>query len=204
VIDFEAVIRHFGPQAVSLLLSSKWKDADNKAAQALRTQSTPDRPKEIINWLRSYAVFQGITSPERHAIATAVLRWADSRGEGGRLTTVDDICQAHDSLKEDCVKAYGKKRDFTSLASKALWLRYPDDVPIFDSFAQRTLWMFSKLENGITPLAGKVSEYRQFVHIWRAFYEQYKAAIADIVPENYPYPVRVFDVILWIVGSPGY
>lgn len=206
LIDLEAVIRHFGPQAVSILLSPEWEGADNKAIQAVRDKSSPDRLQEVTSWLRYYAVFQGITRPERYALSGAFLRWADARDQQERLATVDAICQAHESLVAECIIAYGKNRDFTSLASKALWLRYPDDVPLFDSYARRALSVFSRLECGITPPNGGASDYRQFIHVWKALYDNdlYREAIAAIEMHNYPYPVRVFDVILWIVGSPGY
>ena len=206
LIDLEAIIRHFGPQAVSLLLSSKWEGADNKAVQAVRDKSSPDRIQEVTSWLRYYAVFQGITGPERHALSEAFLRWADAREQQARLTTVAAICQAHESLVAECIIAYGRNRDFTSLASKALWLRYPDDVPLFDSYARRALSVFSKLDCGITHPDSGFSDYHQFIHVWKALYynDRYRAAIAAIEMHNYAYPVRVFDVILWIVGSPGY
>jgi hypothetical protein len=204
VVDFEAVIRHFGPQAVSILHSPKWADTDNKVIQAVNNQSAPDRIEVMRGWLQSYGVFRGITHLQQLPIASAVLQWADSREERGKLTTADDICQAHESLMEFCIAAYGKNRDFKSLASKALWLCYPDDVPLFDSRTQCALCVFSKLEDGIAPRADDASEYRQFVHVWKAFYEKYKDTITSLEMHNYPYPVRVFDVILWIIGSPGY
>jgi hypothetical protein len=202
MIDIDAVIRHFGPEAVSSLLS--WEAKDNKALRAVSIKSTPNRAEEVLRWLHYYGVFQGIPGPKRSEIAAAVLRWADSRDEQKSLATVDAICQAHESLMAECVEAYGKNRDFTSLASKALWLCFPEDVPLFDSFARRTLWVVSKLDGGAIPTAAGSSEYRQLAHIWKALYARHAATIAEIEMHGYPYRVRVLDVILWIIGSPGY
>jgi hypothetical protein len=64
-----------------------------------------------------------------------------------------------------CSHADGRSRDFTSLASKALWLSYPHDVPIFDSFVQRALWVIAKLEDGGMKGPTGGSEYRRFIHM---------------------------------------
>lgn len=202
MLDIKAVIRHFGPQSISILL--KQEEFDTKALQAVKDSSASDRVYVILGWLQSYKVFQGIPGPQRTAIAEAILRYADLPRQRGGLATEDDLCQAHKSLLEECVEAYGKERDFTSLASKALWLCYPDDVPLFDNFARRALWVFAKMESGITPLADTEPEFRQFVHIWKSLYARYKDTIDEIDMHAYPHTVRVFDVILWIVGSPEY
>jgi hypothetical protein len=103
-----------------------------------------------------------------------------------------------------CSAAYGRERDFTSLASKALWLRYPDIVPMFDSFAQRALWVISKIERDTAPTADEKSKYRKFACVWKTLYERYASAIAAVDLQGYRYPVRIFDKILWIVGTPRY
>src|SRR6266567_2337720 len=133
-----------------------------------------------------------------------VLVWADSAQDRARLTTVDAICEAHDSLMVQCATAYGRKRDFTSLASKALWLCYRNDVPIFDSYSNRALSVLSKLERSITTPDERASQYRQFACVWNSFYERFQAIMDGIDTQGYPYPVRVFDVTLWMIGAPGY
>jgi hypothetical protein len=214
MVIFEAVISRFGPEAVNLLLNDKDVKADDEAIHAVKAQSDTERVDKIRHWLQIYEVFQYIPGPQRSAIAAAVLCWADSRDISIRLTTEDALCKAHESLMNKCVEAYGKERDFKSLASKALWLCYPNDVPIFDSFAQRALWVFAKIDNDITPLSDnalidlapqlKNREYRQFVHIWKALYDLNKQSIDALEKHDYPYSVRVFDKILWIIGSPYY
>jgi hypothetical protein len=203
MIDFEAVIRHFGAQAVRLQLVEAGT-TDKNALDAVRSQTRPDRVAVVIRWLHDYQVFQGIDGGKRTTITEAVLDWADSKAPRSDLTTLEDLVGAHTELMTACSKADGRGRDFTSLASKALWLRYPDVVPLFDSFVQRTLWIVSKIEMDIAPLDNDKSEYRKFVCVWRALYERYSSAIAAIDLQGYPYRVRIFDKILWIVGAPVY
>ena len=64
MIDFEAVIRYFGPQAVAGLIEEAqvW---DGRAIQAMKTKFGPsqldiDRIAKIRSWLTAYNVFQGI------------------------------------------------------------------------------------------------------------------------------------------------
>jgi hypothetical protein len=176
----------------------------DKALLALGDSTAPDRIEVIRDWLQSYQVFQGIEGPTRIAIATAVLKWADSRDLRRDSTTVDSLNEVHAELMDICTIANGENRGFTSLASKALWLCYPETVPIFDTFAQRTLWVISKLEPDITPLPDSDPEYRKFVHVWKALYDRYASAIDEIDLGTYPYHVRIFDKILWLLGEPRY
>jgi hypothetical protein len=203
MISLEAVIRHFGQEALRLQLAESEK-GDSKTLLALENRAAPDRSEVIRSWLQSYAVFQGIDGPNRPAIATALLEWGDSRNLQRDLRTVNALVAAHEELMTVCTRANGKKRDFTSLASKALWLCYPNSTPIFDRFAQRTLWVISKLEPDITVLPDTEPEYRKFVHVWKALYDRYTSAINEIDLGTYPYRVRIFDKILWLIGEPRY
>jgi hypothetical protein len=204
VIDFEAIILHWGPQAVATLTSPDWGYPDREAIEAVRTPTDPIRIAVMRDWLQRYRVFLGIEGRKRTNIAAAVLQWADSPNRPTCLSTADAICAQHESLREACIAAYGKERNFTSLASKALWLRYPEDVPLFDSYVKRTLWVLSKLESGIVSPDNGASEYQRFVTVWKAFYDRYKTAWGKIEMKGYKYPVRAFDVMLWMIGSPGY
>jgi hypothetical protein len=207
VINIEAVIRHFGEEALRLQLEI-FESTDRRALQILDNRTALDRSEGIRGWLQKYMVFQGIGGPTRLAIATAVVEWADSCDLQRDLTSVNALAAAHgelnDKVKAVCTRASGKERDFTSLASKALWLCYPDSVPIFDSFTQRALWVISKLEPDIIPVRGNEPEYRKFVHIWKALYERCADALNRIDVGNYPYRVRIFDKILWLIGEQHY
>lgn len=88
-------------------------------------------------------------------------------------------------------------------SQEALWLCYPASVPLYDSFTQCALWVLSKLLD-IDPLPKAEPEYRQFVHMWKALYQRYESTLNEIPLGNYPYRVRIFDMVLWLVGQPRY
>ena len=74
---------------------------------------------------------------------------------------------------------------------------------MFDSYAQRALWVLAKLEFGIAaPTSGP--DYFQFVSVWKQLYEKYLPTVSCLDAEGYPYPVRVFDGILWLIGKNQY
>jgi hypothetical protein len=175
MIDFETVLKHFGPQAVTLQLSEA--KIDLLALQIIknkpdRAQSSADRVAAIRNWLRLYEVFQGIDNHKRTAIAECVLPWADSQTEEDNTETIGALVETHKMLMDKCCLAFGTDRDFTSLASKAMWLRYPHSVPLFDSFAQRALWVISKFERDIAPSPQEKSEYCKFALAWKTLYDR--------------------------------
>ena len=203
VISFETVIRRFGPQALRLQLEESEK-IDSKTLLLLENRTASGRSEGVRSWLQSYQVFQGIEGPKRIAIAAVVVEWADARDAQRNLANVDSLVKAHGEMMATCERANGVKRDFTSLASKVLWLCYPQDVPLFDSFAQCALHVVSKLEADIAPLSDSNSEYQQFVHVWMALYHRYTNAVTAIDIGDYPYRVRIFDKILWLLGEPRY
>jgi hypothetical protein len=205
VISFDTVIRRFGPLAMRIQLMES-EETDSMALAALNNKAAPgsDRAEAIRSWLQSYQVFQGIDGPKRIAIAAAVVQFFDARDPHRDLTSVDALVKAHAEMMTACQEANGDKRDFTSLASKALWLCYPSNTPLFDAFAQSALHVISKLEPDISTLPASDSEYYKFAHVWMALYQRYSAAIDAIDIGDYPYHVRIFDKILWLIGEPRY
>lgn len=210
LIDFEAVIRDFWPKALRTI--QDWGDLehDGEGIKAVTDKQLPTRRQDLRGWLRSYGVFQGLTSAQRDQIVDGVLAWADGRNLLRDLTTPEALADTHRELMGAICKAFmanspeAKKRDFTSLASKALWLCYPYSVPIFDGWARHALYIVSKIEDGVTPISERRPEYEQFVHVWKHLYTKYEWVLGSLDMGTYPYRVRVFDRILWLIGRPSY
>jgi hypothetical protein len=137
-----------------------------------------------------YKVLQGITGAKRDAIANATLEWADRQREASRLDTLDSLVRAHAELMAACSGADGRGRDFTSLASKALWLRYFHVVPLYDRFAHDGLWMISKLERDLPPTPNGTSKYGAFAVRWKFLYDRNALSIDAIDNKGYPYVSR--------------
>jgi hypothetical protein len=207
MIDFEAIIRNLWPNAVKgLMLGHAY---DMKAILALSREDDPNRRDTIRDWLQEYRVLRvrGIAT-QRDKIADAVLKWADSRDRDRNLDGPDALSAAHEELMKAVCDAYidgsqNSQRAFTSLTSKALWLCYPDKVPMFDSYARCALLVLAKLEIGIAAPPNE-DDYYQFVSVWLQFYTRYLDAISSLDTDGYPYRVRVFDNILWMIGKDQY
>ena len=208
MMNFETVVRHYWPKALrNIKEDPKELERDQEAIKAVTDRQLPisKRRDDLRKWLWFYRVLQGLTTDEELKIAGAVLGWADDdRNRSRDLTTAEALAAAHAELMKVVCQAYGKRRDFTSLASKALWLCYPESVPMLDGWTRNALYVISKIENGINPIAEKTPEYEQFVHVWKQLYSKYKETIENLDIGTYPYRVRVFDRILWLIGRPSY
>lgn len=202
MLNFDALIRHFGPAAVEMSLRES--EQDSKAISAIRDQWMENRTKAIRKWLNFYNALQGLKGDKRDAVSETALKWADSQTSESKLETMVALVNAHADLEKACSQAYGKDREFTSLASKALWLRYPNQIPICDGFVEQALWTLSKLEPDLPSVPEGATRYGAFVLIWRTLYDRYAPSIAAIDNKGYPYRVRIFDRILWLVGAPVY
>lgn len=89
-------------------------------------------------------------------------------------------------------------------ADHAKFLHPSESTVIYDSYAQRALWMISKLEVDIAPPENNWVAYRKFVYAWKALYDRHAPALDAIDAGNYPYRVRIFDKILWMLGKEDY
>lgn len=204
MIDFDAIIKTFGPKAVANLNQSNSRDSDERAINAIRNRNVNNREAILKNWLRSYSVFQGIIDERREAITKVVLQWSDSLGESIELKSLDEICKAHAELRSRCEDTAGKHRRFISLASKAIWLRSPENVPIYDQYAQDALFFLCKLDTQPPAIGERQPDYERFARFWKDRYDRHEKALSEIAMNGYKYRARVFDVILWLIGRPGY
>ena len=202
MLNFDQVIRTIGPQAYELQQLDVTGDA--KALNAVSSRNDIARSQSIINWLRYYAVWRGLNSAERNMIAQAALAWCDSQPATSSRADLEYLVRAHEELARACRAAVNGKRQFESLASKVLWLRYPYDTPIFDGNAQRALWVLSKCQSRVLLVPPKATTYGQFTAVWNQFYSRHRGAIESIDIGDYPYRVRIFDRILWMLGAPRY
>lgn len=137
MLDFDAVIQWFWLRAVKAV---NWDHPryDEKALEAINREGIPNRRDAIRDWLQAYRVLRvrGIAT-QRNEIADAILKWADARDRERNLETPTELSAAHKELTGSVLDAYlrsseNQSREFTSLTSKALWLCYPEKVPMFD------------------------------------------------------------------------
>ena len=206
MVDIEAIVRRYVDDAISAQIKDH-RDHDRIAIQALQQRDQDNRHGVLREWLTWYRVFQGLKNEERGRVTKAVLTLVDRLDCKTVCRNQSTIMATCDRLNEACGKevrrrADGGKRDMTSLASKALWCRFPDKVPIYDSFAQRALWVLSRLCETVPPSQG--SEYERFARMWFALYPKALPIIEGANMYGYRYEVRIFDKILWLIGKPDY
>jgi hypothetical protein len=206
LIDIPGIARAYLDHAVSLSKREAKVDAPALEAVHNRNRAQNNRVDDLKNWLQKYHVFHGVITAHRYKVTKAILDFAD-RGERDRLLslTFNQLIPKFDALHDACCSAVGLRRDFTSLTSKALWCCYPSAVPVYDNFTQHALWIISRLSD-LSPSQGHppAHRYRPFAEVWLAMYRQVRSMIDEADLRGYPYKVRVFDKVLWIVGEPNY
>ena len=208
MIDVQQLVEKFIDKAVYSLINEKiggipLREIDERAIEGLLAKSGLDRSKRIEGWLRSYGVFQGVKAPARVMIADKVVEFADQISDEPKSYSDPIILQEFDRLHK-LVKSITLDREVISLCSKALWACYPYCVPIYDSFACRALWVIGRLLDIHVQNNGNRNPYPQFHAVWCRLYEQCLPYIQDEKLRGYPYKVRVFDKIIWLIGQPTF
>lgn len=184
-------------------------EIDKQAIAALKDQGQDYavRVRTITGWMHYYRVLRGLNGSDASAVAGAILQFADAKRPiptQGR----DSLLARFDELYRMCNSAVRPKKDnsprsLVSLASKGLWCCYPDVVPLFDANAERALWSITRLLRSKRP-ADQVSQYEKFVSIWLDVFQEVQHVIDPTRLAGYPFKIRVFDRILWIIGEPAY
>ena len=187
MLKLNELISHFGPKAVAQLCYEA--PTDDLGLAAMNRGDSDGRVAALRKWMDIYKVLQGIDGERRDAIAGATLGWADRQELQSRLDNLDSLVHAHVELMAGCSQADGRGRKFISLVSKAMWLRCPADVSLYDHFAQDALWILSKLEPNLSAIPVNATQYGAFALIWRAFYDKYASSIGAIDTRGYPYRV---------------
>jgi len=213
MINFDKIIEGFYEEAI-LCFEPKVKDSANidtytQVINIINHADNDCRVEIIKKWLTGYKVFQGFDTDKRNKITEKCLEWADDdkKIKTNIPLTLDEIVNKHHELSKACNEVEGlKDRKFTSLASKFLWLCYPKYVPLYDSFAKRSLHIITKLDSSLLPdNFDELEEYAKFVYIWYELYNRCRGTHKDkFVDIDNLYAVRIFDKILWLIGRPNY
>ena len=193
----------------------KSQPLDDKTIHVLnnRSPSLTKRREKVKEWIDAQRAARFTGGAE--AIARVVVDFADHRERLAPGCGYAAILQQFEKLYGRCGEVApknkdGRGRDITSLTSKALWVCYPDVVPIYDNYAERALQVIShlmplNLHEAEAQRARAAKKYAPFLDIWLQLYEQAAQVIRSAAAAaNYPYDVRVLDKMLWLIGRPGY
>jgi len=147
---------------------------DFAARQALETPTAPTAAEASIRaWMVAYSVMpraKNLTKPVIDDLIKAIISYAPQMTSS---ITADSIRARHSEICTHCNTVNGIKikdehgvetdRDFTSMASKLLWLLHPDVVPILDSQARCATRVIARMSGKIETPGFLVDGRRGFV-----------------------------------------
>jgi hypothetical protein len=177
----------------------------------------PHDPALVKTWMRDYALFRGITSSQRTAVANRFLRFAADHEPCDEPPDADKLA----SLFRSLLAALHDEvpRSWVSATSKLLWCLYPHTVVIYDAFVHRALSVLQCIDDDLKgfPRIGEPPRIHRKTDIMEAtqHYMNYQAMVRQLLvvhsrllndlrarhSETYPYDVRVMDKLLWMIGN---
>ena len=107
----------------------------------------------------------------------------DSRLTGGGKALVNDIA---------LVNTGSKKRNFYSFASKYCSHHQPEACPIYDSYVDKMLRYYRKVDKFSKFSNSDLKSYPKFIGVLEALREFYNVST---------YTLRQLDVFLWLAGK---
>mgnify|MGYP000032617478 FL=1 len=108
----------------------------------------------------------------------------DNRLKQGDISLVDEI--------KEVTMSDGKKRDFYSFATKYCSHHNPIDFPIYDSYVEKVLCYFNKIDNFSSFKRAELKDYRKFKEILLDFQRYYKLK---------GFTLKEIDRYLWLLGK---
>lgn len=172
------------------------------------------------SWMRSYGLFQGITSADRTEVAKRFVTFVSEPDARRPLSGPDDVASRFSDLY---IALYDVlPRTWTSATSKLLWCMFPDTIVIYDSFVHRAALVLQCVDPVLrryprigwppsvttkSEIAAAVAFYLNFQLIVRTLAETHAALLNDLRiqhAETYPYDIRILDKLLWMIGDADY
>lgn len=195
-IDLEAELRVFMNTLVP-------DSSDETVVEAVaNTKKSPaEREAVLRRWLGAYGVLRFKKSS---TISASVIDFADHRQSSSLNRDKSLIVSEFRRLQNQVhsllpVRKDGKNGQRISLVSKALWCCYPNDIPIYDDYASRSLQVLSRLCH-FDHIDGD-TDYSRHVNAWFTLYDILKGVIEHADANHYPHQIRILDRFLWYLGQ---
>ena len=208
MLDLETLIEEFIQRRLRSFKEDTAPDGKTVTAVASKDMGRAVRENQVRAWLGYYKVILFFPPDRSQAIAHEIIQFADEPRPASLDQCHAQIVSEYNRLRDriqpvaPLAPRSNRQREVTSLTSKALWLCYPHDVPIFDDYALRALQVISRICR-ICPTPGQ-SLYGSFVDVWLQFYDRIKPVIEESDLQGYPYNMRVLDGFLWYLGKPEF
>lgn len=168
----------------------------------------------IMTWMRNYGLFQGIEKEKRIAMAKEFLHFLNDRKPDQPLNIGSDFNTLHTKL----YYASGKRKCL-SATSKLLWCMYPNDIVIYDAFVARAILILQCLDKDLVSMGRfhvppqksddsrpMTNYYLSYSNLVTTLFNKHKHVLTELRksnPNDYTYDLRIFDKLLWMMGSFG-
>lgn len=208
MLDLETLIEEF----VRTRLRSFEADTapDRKTVNAVEDKNLERTAREdqVRAWLGYYKVILFFPPDRSRDIAREIIEFADESRPASLDRSHAQIVREYRRLRAriqplaPLAPTSKRPREVMSLTSKALWLCYPNDVPIFDDYALRAIQVISRICQ-ICPMPDQ-GLYESFVDVWLQFYNRIRPVIENSELHGYQYKMRVLDGFFWCLGKPDF
>ena len=168
----------------------------------------------IMMWMRNYGLFQGIEKEKRIAMAQEFIQFVKDRKANQILNIEADFNTLHTRL----YYASGNRKCL-SATSKLLWCMYPNDIVIYDAFVARAILILQCLDKDLASMARldippqksddsttMTNYYITYSNLVTTLFNKHKHVLSELRtsnPNDYKYDLRIFDKLLWMMGSFG-
>lgn len=124
---------------------------------------------------------------DTHTVAAHILQLdCDDRIHAGDVSLVNEMAQ---------ITIGGKARNLVSFASKYCNHHLQEPFPIFDSYVQKMLWHFRRVDRFARFQKPELRDYPRFVELIRRFQTKYKLE---------KFSLREIDIYLWLAGKDAF
>ena len=121
---------------------------------------------------------------DTHTVAAHILQLdCDDRIQAGDVSLVNEMAR---------VTIGGKPRTLVSFASKYCNHHLQEPFPIFDSYVQKMLWHFRRVDRFARFQKPELRDYPRFVELIRCFQTHYSLG---------QFSLREIDIYLWLAGK---
>ncbi len=208
MLDLRRLTEEFIENRLELFKKDTAPDEATVKAVAAGEMEPIEREEQVRKWLAYYKVIRFFPLEKSREIAKRIIEFADEpRPNSLEMNRALIVSEFH--RLTSCIQPVipislrsGKPPVITSLASKALWCCYPQDIPIYDGNALRALQVIGRLCR-IGPET-REENYDSYAYVWLQVYEKVRPVIDAADLRGYPYKVRVLDGVLWYLGEPHF
>jgi hypothetical protein len=202
--DLEQIVERLLPLADQRFQNLSGTDPDQETVLLVRDQQAPIETRRMVvkKWLHHYRVLRGIRSEIIDQIVDAMLQYADGPRPANLGLNRENIVREFLVLQKRLAVPLGG-RNSDSMTSKALWLCYPNDVPILDNYSEHALQILCRMQEVRVPkkITGR---YERFLCAWFKIHAACRKTLDAIPLTQYPFRIRLLDWLLWYLGEPKF